>query len=275
VGVTERRTRVRGGINTVKISMCRFNCRSQPVLTEHRVIVNHAMLYNAGGFALSPDERYIVVCVERHDIEKYDDMNDDDEMRSRSYQMSPLLLPPSLPGRTNVLAATGTMSRLSELRVSSSSSSSNPLSPPILSRSLRRHDNNNNKSKYSLNVFSIFSEPQVNGQAKPIAWIGIEEARAREITSVKFSSSCEYILLGYQKRTEGIDLLRTNNNTNNERAIGRVYRSYDMELVNTITRRDDDVNIAIFHPNQGNGIVYGTKQGRVCIVDTTTPTTYE
>ena len=256
--------RVRGGINTVKLSMFRFNCRSQPTLTEPRVIVNHAMLYNAGGFALSPDERFIVVCVEK-ESESVDEM----DMRSRSSAMPTLLLPPPLPGRrvaANNENRGGTMSRLSELSVSTTNGTTDDaltLTPPVLSRSLRR-----NESNYCLRVMSIFSEQdEKEGRGRVIVSRDIEIARAREITSVKFSPSCEYILLGYQKRTEGIDVLRNNMRTN-ERAVGRVYRACDMKLVNTITRPDDDVNIALFHPMQGNGFVYGTKQGRVCIVAT-------
>ena len=132
--------RVRGGINTVKLSMFRFNCRSQPTLTEPRVIVNHAMLYNAGGFALSPDERFIVVCVEK-ESESVDEM----DMRSRSSAMPTLLLPPSLPGRRNNENRGGTMSRLSELSVSTTNGTADDalsLTPPVLSRSLRRNESN-------------------------------------------------------------------------------------------------------------------------------------
>ena len=269
-GVTEKRMRVRGGINTVELSMFRFNCRSRPILTEPRVIVRHVMLYNAGGFALSPDERFIVVCVEKESESSVDEI----DMRSRSLAMPTLLLPPSLPGRRVVAANNdirgGTMSRLSELSVSTNGTTNDastinftPLTPPVLSRSLRR-----NESKYCLRVLSIFSDQdKKEGRGRVIVSRDIEIARAREITSVKFSPSCEYILLGYQKRTEGIDVLRNNMRTN-ERAVGRVYRACDMKLVNTITRPDDDVNIALFHPIQGNGFVYGTKQGRVCIVAT-------
>ena len=270
VGLTEKRMRVRGGINTVELSMFRFNCRSRPILTEPRVIVRHVMLYNAGGFALSPDERFIVVCVEKESESSVDEI----DMRSRSLAMPTLLLPPSLPGRRVVAANNeirgGTMSRLSELSVSTNGTTNDastinftPLTPPVLSRSLRR-----NESKYCLRVLSIFSDQdKKEGRGRVIVSRDIEIARAREITSVKFSPSCEYILLGYQKRTEGIDVLRNNMRTN-ERAVGRVYRACDMKLVNTITRPDDDVNIALFHPMQGNGFVYGTKQGRVCIVAT-------
>ena len=255
VGVTEKRMRIRGGIHTVKLTLFRFNfSRSESILTEPRVIVNHAMLYNAGGFALSSDERYIVVCVEKES----ESVDEGIDMRNRSSVMTPLLLPPSLPGRRvgNGEARGGTMSRLSELRVSSDA-----LSPPVLSRSLRR-----NETKCCLRVLSIFSEyNEKEGHGTVIVSKDIDVVRAREITSVKFSPSCEYILLGYQKRTEGIDLLR-NDAITNERAVGRIYRTRDMNLVRTITRVDDDVNIALFHPRQGNGIVYGTKQGRVCIV---------
>jgi activator-of-BECN1-regulated-autophagy protein 1 len=37
----------------------------------------------------------------------------------------------------------------------------------------------------------------------------------------------------------------------------------DLKTVSVLLDEDDEVNIAQFHPIPGNGIVYGTKRGKV------------
>jgi len=51
-------------------------------------------------------------------------------------------------------------------------------------------------------------------------------------------------------------------------AIYRVRGPGGMGQISTMLSRDDDVNIARFHPDPGHGFVYGTKQGRVRVVST-------
>jgi hypothetical protein len=39
-----------------------------------------------------------------------------------------------------------------------------------------------------------------------------------------------------------------------------------MDLISVVkTEADEDVNIALFHPYPGFGMVYGTKQGKICL----------
>lgn len=49
-----------------------------------------------------------------------------------------------------------------------------------------------------------------------------------------------------------------------------VFLAASYVLQNMMPAADDDVNIACFHPEPGMGCVYGTKQGRVCIVSMAT-----
>jgi hypothetical protein len=43
----------------------------------------------------------------------------------------------------------------------------------------------------------------------------------------------------------------------------QVFRMSDLSLVRQLLSRDDEVNVAIWHPRPGQGITYGTKAGRV------------
>jgi hypothetical protein len=43
----------------------------------------------------------------------------------------------------------------------------------------------------------------------------------------------------------------------------QVYRMPDLTLVRQMISRDDEVNVAAWHPSPGQGITYGTKAGRV------------
>lgn len=45
-----------------------------------------------------------------------------------------------------------------------------------------------------------------------------------------------------------------------------VYRVSDMELVRVLPSTEDEVNVACFHPSVGGGLVYGTKEGKLRIL---------
>uniref|UniRef100_A0A2N9IIN5 Uncharacterized protein n=1 Tax=Fagus sylvatica TaxID=28930 RepID=A0A2N9IIN5_FAGSY len=46
----------------------------------------------------------------------------------------------------------------------------------------------------------------------------------------------------------------------------KVYRVSDMELVRVLPSAEDEVNVACFHPSVGGGLVYGTKEGKLRIL---------
>ncbi|OQR91411.1 hypothetical protein ACHHYP_04705 [Achlya hypogyna] len=86
----------------------------------------------------------------------------------------------------------------------------------------------------------------------------LAETAAGGVTSVKFSPTGAYVLLGYGVR----DRIQRINQFPLHR-VTRIYRWEDMALVSHMESEVDDVNIALFHPLPGHGFIYGTKQGRL------------
>ncbi|OQR97307.1 hypothetical protein THRCLA_07020 [Thraustotheca clavata] len=86
----------------------------------------------------------------------------------------------------------------------------------------------------------------------------LAETAAGGVTSVKFSPTGAYVLLGYGVR----DRIQRINQFPLHR-VTRIYRWEDMTLVSHMESEVDDVNIALFHPLPGHGFIYGTKQGRL------------
>ncbi|KAG6393062.1 hypothetical protein SASPL_147292 [Salvia splendens] len=76
----------------------------------------------------------------------------------------------------------------------------------------------------------------------------------------KFSPTSENLLLSYGRRHSS--LLKSV-------VIGgdtTIYRVSDMELVRVLPSAEDEVNVACFHPLVGGGLVYGTKEGKLRIL---------
>jgi len=95
----------------------------------------------------------------------------------------------------------------------------------------------------------------------------LSESKAPGVTCVKFSPSTEYCLLGFGVRDKENTI-----NSNDDHSVHPVISIYrckgTMAHVSTAFSCDDDVNIALFHPESGHGMVYGTKQGRVKVLAT-------
>ncbi|XP_010940699.1 uncharacterized protein [Elaeis guineensis] len=88
------------------------------------------------------------------------------------------------------------------------------------------------------------------------------------LTSIQFSPTSEHVLLAYGRRHSS--LLRSIV-VDGETAIPiytilEVYRVSDMELVKVLPSAEDEVNVACFHPSVGGGLVYGTKEGKLRIL---------
>ncbi|GJY36703.1 transducin/WD40 repeat family protein, partial [Tanacetum coccineum] len=83
-----------------------------------------------------------------------------------------------------------------------------------------------------------------------------------------FSPSSEHILLAYGRRhsslLKSIDI--NGDNSISVYTVLEVYRVSDMELVSVLPSAEDEVNVACFHPFSGGGIVYGTKEGKLRIL---------
>ncbi len=87
-------------------------------------------------------------------------------------------------------------------------------------------------------------------------------SRASSVTCVKFSPSAEFCLLGYGVREHA-----TQPHGQQYHPVTALYRVRGgISHIATMLSSDDDVNIARFHPESGQGFVYGTKQGRVRVL---------
>ncbi|KAL6854570.1 hypothetical protein ACP4OV_019132 [Aristida adscensionis] len=88
------------------------------------------------------------------------------------------------------------------------------------------------------------------------------------LTSIQFSPTSEHVLLAYGRRhssllrsvfKDGVAIVPVF-------TVLEVYRVSDMELVRVLPSAFDEVNVACFHPFPGAGLVYGTKEGKLMIL---------
>lgn len=125
-----------------------------------------------------------------------------------------------------------------------------------------RHPMPSHQVVYELRVYSL--EKATFGTV--LASRAIRAAHC--LTSIQFSPTSEHILLAYGRRHNS--LLRSIV-VDEETAIPiytilEVYRVSDMELVRVLPSAEDEVNVACFHPLIGGGLVYGTKEGKLRIL---------
>ncbi|PQQ00851.1 hypothetical protein Pyn_39730 [Prunus yedoensis var. nudiflora] len=88
------------------------------------------------------------------------------------------------------------------------------------------------------------------------------------LTSIQFSPTSEHILLAYGRRHSSLlkSVVIDGETTVPIYTILEVYRVSDMELVRVLPSAEDEVNVACFHPSVGGGLVYGTKEGKLRIL---------
>ncbi|KAH9621619.1 hypothetical protein KSS87_004966 [Heliosperma pusillum] len=88
------------------------------------------------------------------------------------------------------------------------------------------------------------------------------------LTSIQFSPTSEHLLLAYGRRHNSLlkSVVIDGENTTHIYTILEVYRVSDMELVRVLPSAEDEVNVACFHPYAGGGLVYGTKEGKLRIL---------
>lgn len=99
----------------------------------------------------------------------------------------------------------------------------------------------------------------------------LDGTKASAVTCVKFSPSCDYLLIGYGVRDPVVTAQHPDQKQHTVHPpyhpVTALYRCRGgMEHISTMLSSDDDVNIARFHPLSGSGFVYGTKQGRVRVL---------
>eukprot|EP01036_Dinobryon_divergens_P027952 gene27954-36820_t len=83
----------------------------------------------------------------------------------------------------------------------------------------------------------------------------------KAITSTKLSPTCRYALVGYGVRLDGEVQDHPEKNVACE--VVSLLQSTNLKTVATMSDKEDEVNVAQFHPHAGRGIVYGTKKGKV------------
>jgi activator-of-BECN1-regulated-autophagy protein 1 len=88
------------------------------------------------------------------------------------------------------------------------------------------------------------------------------------LTSIQFSPTSEHLLLAYGRRHSSLlkSVVIDGETTVSIYTILEVYRVSDMELVRVLPSSEDEVNVACFHPSIGGGLVYGTKEGKLRIL---------
>lgn len=88
------------------------------------------------------------------------------------------------------------------------------------------------------------------------------------LTSIQFSPTSEHLLLAYGRRHSSLlkSVVIDGETTVPIYTILEIYRVSDMELVRILPSAEDEVNVACFHPSAGGGLVYGTKEGKLRIL---------
>eukprot|EP00271_Cylindrocystis_brebissonii_P019705 TRINITY_DN615_c1_g1_i8.p1 TRINITY_DN615_c1_g1~~TRINITY_DN615_c1_g1_i8.p1 ORF type:complete len:1839 (-),score=323.05 TRINITY_DN615_c1_g1_i8:425-5941(-) len=126
----------------------------------------------------------------------------------------------------------------------------------------KQHSNEGLHVVYELRVYSL--EESTFGQV--VASRAVRAAHC--LTSIQFSPSSAHILLSYGRRHSSLlrSLLADGTSIVPVYTILEVYRVADMALVRVLPSAEDEVNVACFHPKVGGGLVYGTKEGKLRII---------
>nr|GMD59819.1 flagellar wd repeat-containing protein pf20 [Ipomoea batatas] len=125
-----------------------------------------------------------------------------------------------------------------------------------------RHPISAHRIMYELRIYSL--EESTFGSV--LASRAIRAAHC--LTSIQFSPSSEHLLLAYGRRHSSLlkSVVIDGDTTVPIYTILEVYRVSDMELVRVLPSSEDEVNVACFHPSVGGGLVYGTKEGKLRIL---------
>ncbi|GMH32976.1 hypothetical protein BSKO_00810 [Bryopsis sp. KO-2023] len=88
------------------------------------------------------------------------------------------------------------------------------------------------------------------------------------LTSVQFSPGSDMILLSYGRKHRFLvrELVSQGQTIGEIHTLLEVYRASDLALVRVLHSVEDEANTACFHPFAGEGILYGTKGGKLRIL---------
>ncbi|KAK7378536.1 hypothetical protein VNO80_03979 [Phaseolus coccineus] len=133
---------------------------------------------------------------------------------------------------------------------------------PGVATSPTRHPISGHQVMYELRIYSL--EEATFGLV--LASRAIRAAHC--LTSIQFSPTSEHILLAYGRRHGSLlkSIVIDGETTLPIYTVLEVYRVSDMELVRVLPSAEDEVNVACFHPFAGGGLVYGTKEGKLRVL---------
>ncbi|KAI4350293.1 hypothetical protein L6164_004761 [Bauhinia variegata] len=133
---------------------------------------------------------------------------------------------------------------------------------PGAATSPTRHPISAHQVMYELRIYSL--EEATFGTV--LASRAIRAAHC--LTSIQFSPTSEHILLAYGRRHGSLlkTILTDGETTLPIYTVLEVYRVSDMKLVMVLPSAEDEVNVACFHPFAGRGLVYGTKEGKLRVL---------
>eukprot|EP01018_Ginkgo_biloba_P009577 Gb_28988 [translate_table: standard] len=125
-----------------------------------------------------------------------------------------------------------------------------------------RHPISAQQVVYELRIYSL--EETTFGEV--LASRAIRAAHC--LTSIQFSPTSAHILLAYGRRHNSLlrSIVVDGTTTIPIYTILEIYKVSDMELVRVLPSAEDEVNVACFHPLVGGGLVYGTKEGKLRIL---------
>ncbi|CAI9776943.1 unnamed protein product [Fraxinus pennsylvanica] len=130
------------------------------------------------------------------------------------------------------------------------------------STSPTRHPISTHQVMYELRVYSL--EEATFGSVLTSRAI----RAAHCLTSIQFSPTSEHLLLAYGRRHSSLlkSVVIDGDTTVPIYTILEIYKVCNMELVRVLPSAEDEVNVASFHPSVGGGLVYGTKEGKLRIL---------
>ncbi|KAK6130521.1 hypothetical protein DH2020_035730 [Rehmannia glutinosa] len=138
------------------------------------------------------------------------------------------------------------------------------------STSPTRHPISAHQVMYELRIYSL--EEATFGSV--LASRAIRAAHC--LTSIQFSPTSEHLLLAYGRRHTSLlkSVVIDGDTTDHDSSflktgignLDMIYRVSDMELVRVLPSAEDEINVASFHPSVGGGFVYGTKEGKLRIL---------
>ncbi|XP_071722048.1 uncharacterized protein [Rutidosis leptorrhynchoides] len=133
---------------------------------------------------------------------------------------------------------------------------------PAAATSPTRHPISGHQIMYELRIYSL--------EKASFGSVLVSRAirAAHCLTSIQFSPTSEHILLAYGRRHGSLlkSIVIDGEMTSPIYTVLEVYRVADMELVRVLPSAEDEVNVACFHPSAGGGLVYGTKEGKLRVL---------